>query len=104
MSTFFKTSNKGKAYINNVPAGALSGVKSAAGDFKVMALNGTKDRWYNDTFLGDEYAVFKKENGFYQQITKSYSKYGNAINAMMKIEKEQYRKIMAIEKGHGKVV
>lgn len=101
---FFKTDNKGKAYIDNVPAGAFSGVKSVAGDFKVMALNGTKDCWYNNTFIGDNYAVFKKINGFYQQITKSYSKFGNAINAMVKIEKEQYKKIMAIKKGHEKVV
>lgn len=72
----------GKKYVNNIPIEKVSEMN----DYKIMAMQGNNDTcWYNGYFLGDYYAVFKKANGFYQQVSNWYFRYGNAVRKMISL-------------------
>ena len=74
----------GKKYFNNnIPVGSLTAMATPTGiQFKIFPENGTADMWYNGKFVGDRYAVFRKVNGFWQQISNWYCRYGNAVRYM----------------------
>lgn len=82
----------GKLYNSkNIPLGILSGVATPTGkQYRIGSQNGNSDVWYNDRFLGDNYAVFVKVEkcGFWQQITPWYCRVGNAVKRMIKISQE----------------
>lgn len=67
-------------------------MKITIGNFLDKGLeSGNSDVWYDDRFLGDEYAVFVKVEkcGFWQQITPWYCRVGNAVRRMTKISQEE---------------
>ena len=87
-------------YIDNIPQlknrkGRVSSIQTSKGFFKVFAQNHSHqlDSWYNDEFIGDNYAVFKWVNtapndGFYQQITPWYKRCGYAEHIMCKMARD----------------
>ena len=80
---------KRKYFENNIPIGALSCIQTRDGiKYRIFPENGTDACWYDDRFLGDRYAVFIRHHGFYQQISKWYCYYGNAVNYMCKISEK----------------
>ena len=104
MATVRVDKNTGIWYThNNIPLGKSTGKSGAItaitinGNFykiKTLYEGHSEDCWYNDTFCGDYYAVFEWvrtgiDSGFYQQITKWYSKFGWAKRRMLEIGKEQ---------------
>ena len=74
----------GKKYFNNnIPVGKLRAMTTLEGkQYKIFSENGTNDMWYNGKFLGDRYAVFFRANGFWQQVSNWYCRYGNATRFM----------------------
>ena len=76
----------GQLYTNkNIPMGRLNGLTTNSGKkYKIMAQNGKDDVWYNGKFVGDYYAVFVyvEKCGFWQQISKWYFNFGNAVRYM----------------------
>lgn len=68
----------------NIPMGRLNGLKTQNGtEYKIIAQSQNNDVWYNGKFIGSYYAVFVNTNrGFYQQISKWYFNYGNAVRYM----------------------
>lgn len=80
-----------KWYYNNVQCGKLVEIKTVSGNvYRIFALCKNEDCWYNDEFMGTDYAVFKKiKNGnFWQQISKWYMRYGDAVRCLSKSAKE----------------
>ena len=100
MATIRVDKNTGIWYSHdNIPLGKGTG---KSGAITSVTINGTyyiisnlnhghsEDSWYKDTFCGDNYAVFKWvktgiDSGFYQQITRWYSKYGWAKRRLLEI-------------------
>lgn len=76
-------------------SGALTSIQNKKGFYKIMSMSHKHpdDCWYHDTFCGDYYAVFKwvstgVEIGFYQQVTKWYSRFGWTKRRMLEIAQE----------------
>lgn len=89
----------GKVYTyNNIPAdkeGKLISAQCRKGYYKIFSENHNhpEDSWYEGRFIGDRYAVFKwvnssSEAGFYQQVSKWYNRFGNAVRKLQDIVKE----------------
>ena len=80
----------GKTYTwFNIPLPNTTSAQTENGYFVIMNENHShpEDSWYNGSFIGDRYAVFKwikstTSTGFYQQISPWYAKYGNARNKL----------------------
>ena len=66
----------------NIPMGRICACKISGKVYKIFAQNGTDDVWHNGKFIGDNYAVFVEANGFWQQVSPWYSRYGNAERYM----------------------
>ena len=90
----------GKDYTyHNIPVdkkGHLTAVQCSKGFYKIFSENHShpEDSWYDGRFIGDRYAVFKWVNttpsqGFYQQVTPWYSRFGNAVRKLIAITKEE---------------
>ena len=89
----------GKDYTyHNIPVdkkGHLTSVQCSKGFYKIFSENHShpEDSWYDGRFIGDRYAVFKWVNttpsqGFYQQVTPWYYRFGYAVNRMFKLTRE----------------
>lgn len=79
---------------DNIPIGRLNSIQNSKSFFKIFSQSkGHSDtQWYHGEFLGDSYAVFEWVNtstttGFYQQVSKWYMRYGDALNKMLKLAK-----------------
>ena len=79
--------SNGKMYtFQNIPLGRTNSIKTASGkEYKIFAQNGNSDVWYHGKFVGDYYAVFVKTYGFWQQVSKWYFHFGNAVKYMCTI-------------------
>ena len=90
----------GKYYTyHNIPVdkkGHLTAVQCSKGFYKIFSENHShpEDSWYDGRFIGDRYAVFKWVNitpsqGFYQQVTPWYYRFGNAVRKLTTVTKEE---------------
>ena len=80
----------GKAYTwYNIPIidGSLTCIQNSKGLFMIMAENHShpEDSWYEGRFIGDRYAVFRRSNGFFQQVSPWYERFGNAVRKLKNI-------------------
>ena len=72
-----------KYFGNNIPVGRLNGIKGETGrQYKIFSEAGNETVWHDGIYLGDRYAVFVKEKGFWCQISKWYCRYGNALKIL----------------------
>lgn len=86
-------SKTGKTYtFHNIPvtkeAVSTSGYKDGV-YYKIISQNHSHpdDSWYNGRFIGDRYAVFEwvktsAESGFWQQYSRWYNRFGNALRKL----------------------
>ena len=84
---------------HNIPVdkkGHLTAVQCSKGFYKIFSENHShpEDSWYDGRFIGDRYAVFKWVNttpsqGFYQQVTPWYYRFGNAVRKLITVTKEE---------------
>lgn len=63
-------------------------------EFCIMSENygHESDVWYNETFCGDRYAVFKRtvDTKCWQQVSPWYVKYGNAERKMLSLYDDKF--------------
>lgn len=78
----------------NLPIPCTNAIQTENGYYIILAESHyhPETQWYNDTFLGDRYAVFHwntttKECGFYQQVSPWYERFGNAVRKMLSLAK-----------------
>ena len=82
----------GKKYTsNNIPFRSVTGITTHKGTFciKNESTGHEQDTWYNDTFLGDRYAVFEynEQARFWQQLTPWYVRFGYAQRKLFELSK-----------------
>ena len=80
----------GKQYTDhNIPIDRIYACDTPNGKYNIMALshNHPEDCWYNNEFLGDQYAVFHLENGIWFQVSRWYCYFGRAQKCMFKLTK-----------------
>lgn len=79
-----KNTNR-KYFDNNIPADRIYTIESSTGKkFRIFSEDGTNAVWYDGEFLGDRYAVFTWTGYSWQQCSSWYTRYGNAVNYMLR--------------------
>lgn len=81
--------------VHNIPMGRLNHlVIPRNAEFCIMNENygHESDVWYNETFCGDRYAVFKRtvDTMCWQQVSPWYVKYGTAERKMISLYNDKF--------------